>query len=449
MTTALARGLTRHGAGDHAVADDPALAAAVPIRTDLAARLFVHAGFIGAIVLQRFCLYVGGGAFFLAQILFMAAIAAMVLTGRARVRPVVSLLLAGFAALALVSTFVAVNMPDPRITFSIGSMLVLLLLYALLAVGPDARFDGTRTFAIFVGYVRLCAVLGIAQYVLQFAGLRFFSFMQMAPALKPVLLEQLYNHQPWVSYGSSIMRSNGFFLVEPSVFSQLLVLAALVDIFVRRSWWALPLYVVAHLLSYSGTGLLALAVTLPILALADTRSSGRILALVAGLAVVGVIGAIALPDQVAAIAGRADELQYSGSSGYARYVAPFHVIGSVWGETRTLIGYGPGAMERASFFMAGSGNALLKLFIDYGLLGLIGFVTFLIASVWRRDLAIVSVYGLVNFQLGGGFLLFPPFVVIMAILCIWSSPADTARVGEEADDAAERADGGSQARGRA
>ena len=76
----------------------------------------------------------------------------------------------------------------------------------------------------------------------------------------------------------------------------------------------------------------------------------------------------------------------------------------------------------------------MKLFIDYGLFGMISFVTFLVAAVWRRDLAIISIYGLVNFQLGGGFLLFPPFVVIMAILCIWSSPADAARAGREVSD---------------
>jgi hypothetical protein len=403
-------------------------------RNGFADRLFIHAGLLGAIVLQRFCIHVGGGAFYFAQFIFIAALAGMLLVGRATLRPVISLLFAAFAALALVSTFVALNFPDPRITISIGSMLVVLLLYVALVVRPTAGFDGTRTFTIFVGYVRLCAVLGIIQYLVQFAGIRLFSFSSLMPALKPFLVEEMFNHQPYVSYGSSIMRSNGFFLIEPSVFSQLLVLAVLVDVFIRRSWWALPLYVVAHLLSYSGTGLLALAVTLPILALADIRSSGRILILVAGLIVVGIVGAIALPDQFAAITGRANELNYAGSSGYARYVAPFEVMGAVWGETRTLIGYGPGAMERATFFLAGSGNALMKLFIDYGLFGMISFVTFLVAAVWRRDLAIISIYGLVNFQLGGGFLLFPPFVVIMAILCIWSSPADAARAGREVSD---------------
>lgn len=412
----------------NATAASPAAAPpALPARAiagDPASTIFIHAAFFGAIVLQRFCIYIGGGAFYIAQMIFVAGIAAMLLAGRATLRPAVTLLLGAFTAIALVGTFFAVNQPDPRVATSIGSLLVILLLYTLLVVQPNARFDSARVFTIFVGYIRLCAVLGIVQYVIQFAGISTFSFMKIVPALRPFVVEPMFNSQPYVSYGSEIMRSNGFFLIEPSVFSQLLVLGLIVDIFVRRSWWFVPLYVVAHLLSYSGTGLLALAVTLPILAVVDFRSSGRILLFAAGIAVAGLIAAVALPEQFGAIVGRADELSYAGSSGYVRYVAPFRVLGTIWGETRTLIGYGPGAMERASFFIAGSGSALTKLFIDYGILGLISFVTFLVAAVWRRDIAIICVYGLVNFQLGGGFLLFPPFVVIMAILCIWSNGID-------------------------
>jgi len=205
----------------------------------------------------------------------------------------------------------------------------------------------------------------------------------------------------------------------------LLVLALLVDVFVRRVWRYAPLYVLAHLLSYSGTGLLALAITLPLVALVDVRYSRQIATFAVALLVAGIIGAVALPDQFGALMGRSNELSYSGSSGYARYVAPFEVLGEVWGETRTLIGYGPGALDRAQFYVQGSSSALIKLVVDYGIVGLLGFGTFLVAALWRRDVAILSVYGLVNFQLGGGFLLFPPFIVIIAMLCIWSSRAGT------------------------
>lgn len=389
-------------------------------------RLFIHAAFVGSIVLQRFCLYLGGSPLFVAQMLFLAAITALLLSGRAVLRPVVLLLLGGFTAIALVGTIIALNDPDARVGISLGSLIVLLVLYALLVVRPDARFDGRPTFAIFVGYMRVLSVLGIIQYLIQYVGIRLFSFTDTVPLLRPILAEQFFNYRPWLSYGSSLMRSNGFFLLEPSIFSQLLVLALLVDIFVRRIWRYAPLYLVAHLLSYSGTGLLALAITLPLVALVDFRYSRQIAAFAVALVVLGAIGAVALPDQFGALMGRSTELSYSGSSGYARYVAPFQVAGEVWGETRTLIGYGPGALDRAQFYIPGSSSALIKLFVDYGIFGLVAFVTFLVAALWRRDVAILSVYGLVNFQLGGGFLLFAPFIVIIAMLCIWSSPVATA-----------------------
>ncbi len=56
------------------------------------------------------------------------------------------------------------------------------------------------------------------------------------------------------------MRSNGFFLLEPSIFSQLLMLGVVVDIFLRRDWRFLPLYGFAYILTYAGTGLVALVI---------------------------------------------------------------------------------------------------------------------------------------------------------------------------------------------
>lgn len=394
----------------------------------IASIIFLHAALFGAIVLQRFCVYIGGGPLFLCQPIFLGGIGWMLITGRATLRPGVLALLAGFTTLALVTTMLALNDPDPRVGLSIGSLLVLLLLYAGLVVKPTGRFDGRRAFDILMIYVRVCSVLGIVQYAVQFIGLRLFSFMVLVPQLRPFLVEPLFNYQPIVGYGSTIMRSNGFFLVEPSTFSQILVLGLIVDVLVRRDWRFVPLYVVAHILTSAGTGLLALAVTLPIVGLIDHRRSGRLLAFALAIGVAGVLGAVLLPDQFGALLGRSSELNYKGSSGYARYVAPFDMLGAVWGETRTLIGYGPGAMERASFYVPGGGSAAAKLFIDYGIAGLLAFVTFLVAALWRRDIAIVAVYGLVNFQLGGGFLLFPPFIVIMAVLCIWSAPVATGRV---------------------
>ena len=407
----------------------PRIAAVAPPRPvtaaadRLASRIFVHLGLIGCIVLQRFCFYVGGSPIYFCLPIFLALVVWMLAADRAALRPLSVGWYALFASAGLISTLVAIDAPDQRITdLSVASLYLLLVLYAGLTVRPRPPFDGSRTWDIFLFYVRLCAVLGIAQYLLQFVGIRLFSFMALVPSLRPLLAEPLFNSTPYVAYGSSIIRSNGFFLVEPSTFSQLLMLGVLVEFFLKRSWHWLPLYGVAYIFTYAGTGLLALALACGLYLLTLPRDAGRVLTFAVVAAVLGAVGLIAFPGQLEALTGRASELNYSGSSGYARYVTQFDMIGAVWGETRTLFGFGPGALERASFYVPGGGNPSLKLFIEYGVIGLAAFWAFFATALWRRDAGIVVCFALVNFQLGGGNLLFPPFVVLVALLCIWSRP---------------------------
>ena len=390
-------------------------------------RLFVHLALITCLCLQRFGLIVGGGSVFFSLPLFLILLSVMLAAGYGRIRMVPLALFGLFALEGLITTLVALNIPETRHQLSTLSLFSLLSIYLCLLIAPTGRFDRDGTMEIFLFYVRLCAVLGIAQYLLQFVGIRLFSFMLTVPALKPVLIEALYNYNPIISYGSSITRSNGFFLIEPSVFSQLLALGMAVEFFIKRQLKYLPLYGAAYLFSFSGTGLLALGITIAILLLTDRRYTRTILLFLLSLGALAIAGAFAFPDQFASLAGRAGEASYSGSSAYARYFAQFEFIGEYTDKTRSLIGFGPGAMERSGFYFSGSGNPGLKLFIDYGILGLILFASFLFLSLWRRDIAIVSVFCLVNFQMGGGNLLFPPLAILMAVLCIWSGdPAQAA-----------------------
>lgn len=383
-------------------------------------RLFIHIAFICAICLQRFGVAIGDSALFLALPVFALMIVWAFMSGFGDVRQRVLAAYAVFAVVALTSTLVGLLAPDPRFGMSIASLGSILLSYTLLTVVPGVRFDRSQILPIFLFYARLCAVLGIAQYLAQFAGVSIFSFGLAVPALEPVLVERFYNYAPILEYGSTTMRSNGFFLVEPSTFSQLLAIAFVIDFFVFRRLAYLPLYGIAYLFTSSGTGLLVLAIGLTIYGLVDARKLGQ-LSKFLFVGVLLAIGAVfALPEQVAFLAERFDEVQSTRSSAYNRYLAQFDLIGRYGGELRALIGWGPGAMERADGYLLGSGNPSLKLFFDYGLVGLAAFWTFLIAAVWRRDLALVSIMLLVQFQLGGGSLLFSPLLVLMAMLCIWS-----------------------------
>ena len=389
-----------------------------------ASRIFIHLALIGCICLQRFCFYVAGSPVYFCLPIFLGLVAWMVYTGRAQFHAWSLGWFTLFTAIGLVSALLAVYAPDTRILdTSPASLLLVLGLYCGLTIRPGPAFQTERTFAIFVFYARLCAILGIIQYLLQFVGLPLFSFMLAFPALKPILVEPLFNYQPWVAYGSTTLRSNGFFLVEPSIFSQLLMLGVLVEYFIQRNWRFLPVYGVAYIFTYAGTGLLALWLACAFYLLTLPRDAGRVMTFTILAAVLAGIGSLVFPDQLASLTGRASELNYSGSSGHARYLTQFDMIDAVIGETRTLVGYGPGALERAQFYVPGGSSPSLKLFVDYGILGLLVFWTFFVHAIWRQGSAIVACFMLVNFQLGGGNLLFAPLVVLAAIVCIWSTPA--------------------------
>ncbi|MBB5685761.1 hypothetical protein [Sphingobium boeckii] len=391
-----------------------------------ASRLFIHAAFITAICLQRFGLILGDSAIFLSLPAFAAMIFWAYLSGYGELRPRVGLLYVTFAAWGLFCTLVALLIPDARFGVSLTSLMAILISYTLLTIGPSRRFDRSQVLPAFLFYARLCAVLGIIQYLAQFVGVKLFSFMVSFPFLEPVLVERMFNYAPIVSYGSTLMRSNGFFLVEPSIFSQLLALAIAIDFFLFRRKLYLPLYGIAYLLTNSGTGFLVLSVGMVVYAMIDWRYLGRVTGAIVAGAALAFAASYVMPDQIDAFAGRADEVNSNRSSGYSRYFAQFDLIGRYGSEMRGLIGWGPGALERADGFVPGSSNPSLKLYFDYGLIGLGLFWTFLISAIWRREMALIPVLAIVQFQLGGGSLLFTPLLVLMAMLCIWSKKPQTA-----------------------
>lgn len=390
-------------------------------------RLFVHGGLFTCLILQRFGLNLGGSVVFLSLPVFAGLLIWMLLQGQARIRANALVLYALVAASFLLSAQWAIVFPDPRVQNSLPSLVAILVTYALLTVEPNERFDSSQTIDIFLRYARFLAVLGILQFAVQFAGLRIFAFSTALPALKPILVEHLYAFNPQLSYRSTTLRSNGFFLVEPATFSQLLALAIAVEFFVKRSYKYLPLYLTAYLVSYSGTGLLGLLVALAFYSFTSRRSLQHTLAFaMAAVAVVGLV-ALAVPAVFEVFARRAHELGSSGSSGYARYVAQFSIIRRFVEEARCLIGYGPGAFERSVYYIEGTGNPAVKLFVDYGLIGLILFATYLPYVVVRSINLIIPILLLVNFQLGGGHLLFTPLIALISLLCIWSHSPEASR----------------------
>ncbi len=132
------------------------------------------------------------------------------------------------------------------------------MVYGFFVFEPAAEFDTSIAVDIFLKYALVLAVMGIFQYGAQFAGLQISSISKLIPQLKPFLLEDFFNSNAILEYGSNIVRSNAIVLGEPSTFSQLIVVAASIEVVVKKRLKFLPVYAAAYLTSFSGTGLFAL-----------------------------------------------------------------------------------------------------------------------------------------------------------------------------------------------
>ena len=81
---------------------------------------------------------------------------------------------------------------------------------------------------------------------------------------------QHFNKQAALAYGSEVYRANGVFLLEPSFFSQVLAVAIIAELCTLggkiplASATRLAVFSAALFVSYSGTGVLVLAVCLPL-----------------------------------------------------------------------------------------------------------------------------------------------------------------------------------------
>jgi hypothetical protein len=252
-------------------------------------------------------------------------------------------------------------------TFSIPSMLLLAGLHLPYVFAVPRGGEGDRIVQFFLGVATLLALLGIAQYALQFViGSHFlFPIENFVPSS---FIVQHYNTQAALSYGSEVYRPNGVFMLEPSFFSQVLAVAIVAELCTRAR---------ALIVSYSGTGVLVLAVCLPLYLAARRRWDLLILGCSALILVIALHNVLHL-DRVFS---RLGEFNSTQSSGFARFVGGFFLFDQfLWSDPwRTLFGYGAGAFSNyaphARYPVAEM--ALFKIVFEYGLFGAVLYFGFL------------------------------------------------------------------------
>ena len=253
--------------------------------------------------------------------------------------------------------------------FSAGSLALFVLVGLALAVRSTSS-SASRSRAWFGSAATVIAAAGIAQFVLQFILPLKFVF-PLEHLLPDAWRTQLFNSVATIDWRLAVYRVNGVFMLEASEFSQLCAIALINELTAEETKnWRVALFVVAILVSYSGTGLMILAATLPILVIRSGRWDlvGRGLLLLVPLCLLA--GPLHLDTTVA----RLNEFSGPGSSGYARFFGWIELFTPThWPDATTvLFGHGAGQSN-------GTGDMVYsKILYEYGALAGTAYLTFVV-----------------------------------------------------------------------
>jgi hypothetical protein len=345
------------------------------------------------------------------------ALGFLVLSGRA----VVDSTRFAFFALAMV-VLVATQLLGGA-AFSRASLLLLMATYAIYVVRlQDAPGTFRASLGLYQTMMLIVAVAGVLQYVAQFrlpSNLVFPLETYLGP-----LLYQGYNNIDPITYGSEIYKSNGVFLGEPSLLSQGMALSFIIErLFFRRVPFQLA-FLAGLVVSYSGTGLLLLAVAAPFLIY---KTGGlRLLVLLLPIGLVVLLAGKML--DLGAVANRANEFSSRDSSGFARFISIFYLLGTYTfaDAHHFLLGMGAGTIEGLMKKVTYTAHDPTwgKLLFEYGFLGALAFFPYVAWVIFAGSPSpILSFCLLFAYLFLGGNLLSPFYNFLIAALLAWQRPA--------------------------
>ncbi len=326
----------------------------------------------------------------------------------------------------LVGSLGVIQILQPE-AFSPLSLLLLVAVHLPYAVTVPHSDGGDRIIQLFLAIATVLAVLGIAQYGLQFfVNPRYlFPIENFVP---DTFIVQHFNHQAAMEYGAHEYRANGVFMLEPSFFSQLLAVAVIAELCTRNRMTRLAVFGLALIASYSGTGIVVLAICLPPCLIARRRWGlllTGLLALVAIILLHEYFHAFRLLSRVA-------EFSSTRSSGYSRFVGGFYLFDQfLWHDPwRALFGYGAGAFtsyaERAHY--GADEMALFKIVLEFGLVGAAVYFGFLFCCLFYSPApGILTLAVAITYFLNG---IYTPFAHGLALsLLLWRPLPDHERRG--------------------
>jgi hypothetical protein len=259
---------------------------------------------------------------------------------------------------------------------SFGLFMVLYSLATL--IRPSTPDQYRRTLQSFQLLVMLLSCLAVLQFAAQFVvdGRKLIMFYGVIPDFLLGVFNTGGMNTIHTIEGSSLLKSNGLFLSEPSTLSQVVALGILIEVLEFRRPQYLIAMVPGFLVAYSGTGLMILLALLPLAGIRHGKAGVAVLVVAVfalGLFATGII-------DFSVFNSRIGEFQDTHTSGFARFVSPFWLAGKFveTGSARALLlGSGPGtAGSFSDTWYGGSAATWLKLLYEYGFVGAFIFVCF-------------------------------------------------------------------------
>jgi hypothetical protein len=220
----------------------------------------------------------------------------------------------------------------------------------------------------------LLSCLAVAQFVAQFVvdGVKLIMFYGIVP-------DVFYNGQSHTIHpieGSSLLKSNGIFLREPSDLTQITALGILIEVLEFRRPRYLLVMILGSLLAYSGAGMLTLLLFLPLASSYHSRVT--LCVLLVGVLALGLFATGIIDSSV--FLGRTAEFESPGSSGFSRFVGPFWMAAKFFDTgslQEWLVGNGPGSKGQLNDIWYGGASGWLKQLFEYGIIGSFIFICFL------------------------------------------------------------------------
>jgi hypothetical protein len=393
---------------------------------------FLKAGLVFAVlaltVLDRFGLHVTASWSMPAALAAMYVLAAiMLLTDTAQIDTRAAALFAAVITVAGAS-YLLNTWFEPRALRTVTALLLVALSYApfVVRLAPSAA-DAQLwrwTLRLFATVAVLVALAGIVQFVAQFftSADWLFNYTPLIP--EAVRTSGTWNTvhpvASWVQADGYWIKSNGFFMREASFFSVVLAYGIVCELILGVRRWAVVLMAAGLVLSYSGSGLVALAVALvfPL----ERRTLLRVLG--AGACVAAVVYFLGDTLNLSYTVDRIGEFGDERSSAYCRFLQPAVAVaqGLQIDPWSALLGHGPGSLTRWGMTCADLHEPTYgKLIFEYGLLGAFAFGGLLLLALNRSQAPLrLRIALAVSWLFVGGNLVSSEVLTMIFLFCaVW------------------------------